>query len=186
MTGTGLSFQQAAEALHIPRATLYRWGRRLKTEEARGLEDRSRRPKHGPGPQWSQELSEAVQPYREQSGWDKEKLPVLLKQEGWQTSASAGGRILQRLKARDVLREPLRHGIRAYKRCVKRPYATRKPKECTMRELGDLVQVDTLDVRPLPNVVIKQISARDMVSRWDVIEALRSMTGRHSRKFWRR
>jgi putative transposase len=35
---------------------------------------------------------------------------------------------------------------------------------------GDLVQVDTLDLRPSPGVILKQFTARDMVSRWDVIE----------------
>jgi hypothetical protein len=33
------------------------------------------------------------------------------------------------------------------------------------------VQVDTLDVRPVPGVVFKQFTARDVVSRWDVIQA---------------
>ena len=36
---------------------------------------------------------------------------------------------------------------------------------------GDLVQVDTLDVRPVPGVVLKHFTARDIVSRWDVLEA---------------
>ncbi|HEY43696.1 MAG TPA: transposase, partial [Anaerolineae bacterium] len=179
----GLSGQQAAGVLHLSRATLYRWERRVKAEGLRGLEERSRRPKHYRRPQWSPELAEAVQVYREQYGWDKEKLAVLLKQEGWQTSASTVGRIMKRLKARGVLREPLRNGIRTYKRSVKRPYATRKPKDYTVRDPGDLVQVDTLDVRPLPNVVFKQITARDMVSRWDVIEAFRSATARNARAF---
>jgi len=31
--------------------------------------------------------------------------------------------------------------------------------------------VDTLDVRPLPSIVLKYFTARDMFSRWDVIEA---------------
>jgi hypothetical protein len=35
---------------------------------------------------------------------------------------------------------------------------------------GDLVQVDTLDVRPLPGLVFKQFTARDVESRWDVLE----------------
>lgn len=49
------------------------------------------------------------------------------------------GRILKRLKARGVLHEQLCNGIRAYQRSVKRPYATCKPKEYTVREPGDLV-----------------------------------------------
>ena len=31
------------------------------------------------------------------------------------------------------------------------------------------MQLDTLDVRPLPGVALKHFTARDMVSRWDVI-----------------
>lgn len=41
---------------------------------------------------------------------------------------------------------------------------------------GDLVQVDTLDVRPLPTVKSKHFTARDMTSRWDVIQAYRRAT----------
>ncbi len=40
-----------------------------------------------------------------------------------------------------------------------------------MKEPGDLVQVDTLDVRPLPGVLLKHFTARDVISRWDVLEA---------------
>jgi putative transposase len=133
----GLSSQQAADALQMARATLYRWERRLKTEGPRGLEDRSRRPRRCRRPQWTPELAEAVQQYREQYGWDKEKLAVLLKRNGWQTSASTVGRILKRLKARGVLREPLRNGIRTHKRSRKRPYATRKPRDYQVRLPGD-------------------------------------------------
>src|SRR5882762_8663498 len=52
-----------------------------------------------------------------------------------------------------------------------RPYAVRKPKQYAVSQPGDLVQVDTLDVRPVPGVVFKQFTARDVVSRWDVIQA---------------
>ena len=44
------------------------------------------------------------------------------------------------------------------------------PREYRAREPGDIVQVDTLDIRPLPGVVLKRFTARDVVSRWDVIE----------------
>ena len=36
---------------------------------------------------------------------------------------------------------------------------------------GDIVEVDTLDVRPLPGVLLKHFTARDIISRWDVLEA---------------
>ena len=53
----------------------------------------------------------------------------------------------------------------------KRPYAIRKPKGYQVKEPSDIVQVGTLDLRPLPGVVLKHFTARDVVSRWDVIEA---------------
>ena len=88
-----------------------------------------------------------------------------------QTPTSMIGRILTHLKARGVLREPLRSGISTRKRLWRRPYAVRKPKGYEVKEPGDLVQVDTLDVRPLPGMVLKHFTARDVVSRWDVVEA---------------
>jgi len=116
-------------------------------------------------------LALAVLHLREQyPRWGKDKLVVLLRQEGWQVSTSMVGRVLKYLKARGVLREPIRSGISARKRPWKRPYAVRKPKGYSLKNPGDLVQVDTLDVRPLPGVVLKHFTARDVVSRWDVLE----------------
>ena len=39
-----------------------------------------------------------------------------------------------------------------------------------MQAPGDLVEIDTLDVRPVPGVVLKQFTSRDVVSRWDCVE----------------
>ena len=74
------------------------------------------------------------------------------------------------LKARGALKEPPRNGVSTRKRLWRRPYAVRKPKGYSVVEPGDLVQVDTLDVRPLPGVILKHFTARDVVSRWDVVE----------------
>jgi hypothetical protein len=66
--------------------------------------------------------------------------------------------------------EAPRSGLPGSRRALRsRPYAIRKPKQYAVSRPGDLVQVDTLDVRPLPGVVFKQFTARDVVSRWDVI-----------------
>ena len=65
------------------------------------------------------------------------------------------GRILSYLKARGVLKEAPRNGISTRKRLWQRPYAIRKPRGYPVMEPGDLVQVDTLDVRPLPGVILK-------------------------------
>jgi transposase InsO family protein len=85
------------------------------------------------------------------------------------------GRILKHLKECGMLLEPLRF-VSAPKRLRQRPYAIRKPKEYLAQEPGDIVQVDTLDLRPLPGVVLKQLTARDVVSRWDVLEVHRQAT----------
>jgi transposase InsO family protein len=156
----------------ISRQTFYRWRGRYNPRDLSSLEERSQRPKRLRQPTWPRELALGVLHLREQyPRWGKDKLAVLVRCQGWQVSTSMVGRILTRLKARGVLREPLRTGISTRKRLWWRPYAVRKPKGYAVREPGDLVQVDTLDVRPLPGMVLKHFTARDVVSRWDVIEA---------------
>lgn len=82
------------------------------------------------------------------------------------------GRTLSDLKRRGVLVEPLRSGVRHPRRSLRpRPYAVRKLRAYRALHPGDWVQVDTLDVRPLPGVIWKHFTARDVVSRWDVLEA---------------
>jgi len=55
------------------------------------------------------------------------------------------------------------------KRQWPRPYAIRKPKEYLANQPGDIVEVDTLDVRPLPGIILKHFTAHDVISRWDVV-----------------
>ena len=155
----------------ISRQTFYRWKRRYNSRDLTSLEDRSHRPRRRRQPTWSRELALAVLHLREQyPRWGKDKLAVLLHREGWVVSTSMVGRILTSLKARGVLKEPPRNGVSTRKRLWRRPYAVRKPKGYPVVEPGDLVQVDTLDVRPLPGVILKHFTARDVVSRWDVVE----------------
>jgi putative transposase len=182
----GLSSGAAGERLGLARPTLYRWLGRLQQQGARGLEPRSRKPHRRRQPTWSVELVEAVQALREQyPRWGKDKLVVLLRREGRVTSPSMVGRILRRLKARGLLREPPRGRISARQRLLRRPYAVRKPKDYQPQRPGELVQLDTLDVRPLPGLVLKQFTARDMVSRWDVLEVHSRATATTATRFLR-
>ena len=80
------------------------------------------------------------------------------------------GRIVGQLKRHGRLREPRRSGVDRHALRA-RPYAIPKPKQYAVSRPGDLVQVDTLDVRSLPGIIFKQFTARDVVSRWDVIQA---------------
>jgi putative transposase len=164
--------------------TFYRWRRRYDAGNLSTLEDRSRRPRRLRQPTWSTELAQAVQALREQYPcWGKDKLVVLLRRGGWQVSTSMVGRILRRLRERGVLQEPPRQRVSARKRPWLRPYAVRKPKDYRVALPGDLVQVDTLELRPLPGVILKQFTARDVVSRWDVLMVASRATAQAARRF---
>ena len=152
--------------------TFYRWKRRYDPKHIESLEDLPHRPEHLRQPGYSVELVEAVLRLREEyPRWGKDKLVILLRREGFTSSASTVGRILKKLKERGVLKEPLPNHISARKSQRQRPYAVRKPKDYVVKEPGDIVEVDTLDVRPLPCVVLKHFTARDVISKWDVLEA---------------
>ena len=101
--------------------------------------------------------------------WGKDKLVVLLREQSHRVSTSMVGRIIRRLKDNGVLREPVRNHVSAHRRGLRRPYAVRKPKDYEVRHPGDLVQLDTMDIRSLPGVVFKHYTARDVISRWDAM-----------------
>ncbi len=108
---------------------------------------------------------------------------VLLRREGLCVSTSTVARILTHLKGRDQLVEPKKVTISARRRRVHRPYATRKPKDYVPAQPGGLVQLDTLDVCPLPGITLKQFTARDVVSRWDVLEVHSRATAQPASRF---
>lgn len=152
----------------ISRETFYRWWRRYDPHDLSSLEDRSSRPKHCRQRTWSTEEVVAVRRLRERFPfWGKMKLVILLAVQGLTLSASRVGRILQHLKRSRQLREPLRR-TSARRRTWKRHYAIRKPKEYQPRAPGDLIQIDTMDVRPEPGVILKHFTTVDVVSRWSV------------------
>jgi len=150
--------------------TFYRWLRRYDPTDLRSLESRSRRPKHVRQPTYKAPLINAVLRLREAyPRWGKDKLVILLRRENIQVSASMVGRILKNLKQRGILKEPVTNHISVRKRMMPRPYAVRKPKEYRASLPGDLVELDTLDVRPLPGVILKHFSSYDVVSKWNVL-----------------
>lgn len=173
----------------IARTTFYTWKHRYDPKHLASLEDRSSKPKHFRKPTWSLELVKRVRELREEyPAWGKDKLVVLLhrdeRDDRWkQVSTSMVGRILGHLKRTRQLIEPLRSAISVRKRRHKRLYAIRKPKDYSVKEPGDLVEVDTLDVRPSPNVVRKQFTARDLVSRWDVLDIRSTASAKTAAEF---
>lgn len=166
----------------ISRPTLYRWLSRYDRHDLRSLENRKTLPKKRRRPTWSLEVVVAVREMREPC-WGKDKLVVLMRREGREVSTSMVGRILKHLKATGQLVEPLRGQISARKRVLKRVWARRKPKDYEVKEPGDLIQVDTLDVRPVPGVVLKHFTGRDVVSKWDVLGLRGRATARTAKEF---
>src|SRR5262245_9326697 len=164
--------------------TFYRGWRRYRPRDLTTLEAHSRRPRHRRQPTWSPALATAVRALRQQyPRWGKDKLVILLHRAGWRVSTSMVGRILTRLRQQGQLVEPRGRPVSARKARPPRPYAIRKPATYAVTRPGDLVQVDTLDVRPLPGVRLKQFTGRDLVSRWDVVQVFQVATARTAATF---
>jgi len=173
----------ACQTFGISRATLYRWLKRFDPRDLNSLKEQSRRPRRVRKPLWSRELVQAVKELRQEyPRWGKDKIAVLVRDQGHEASTSTVGRILKQLKQRGELKEPKRRSISA-KRRSRRPYGVRKPGDYIAEKPGDLVQVDTLDVRPFPWITLKQFTARDVISKWDVIEARRRATATTAKEF---
>jgi len=164
--------------------TFYRWKRRYDPKHLESLEERSRRPHRLRRPTSSPELVEAVRELREANPrWGKDKLAPLLREAGWQVSNSMVGRIMSRLREQGRLVQAPRTRILVRRRSFVRPYAIRKPRGYEISGPGCLVQVDTLDLRPLPGIVLKHFTARDFVSRWDVLEVFGRATAVTASRF---
>jgi len=175
----GQNVSLTARHFGVGRATVYRWLRRYDPFRLETLEDRSSAPRRRRRATWTLTELAAVRSIRERyPRWGKDKLRVLLRREGLTLSASMIGRILLRLGRTGELHEARRRGISARKRAWRRPHAVRKPADFVALRPGDLVQVDTLDIRPLPGLVFKQFTARDVVSRWDTVELHRRASSR--------
>jgi len=181
--GKGVSL--TARHFGLSRSTVYEWLRRYERSGAQGLEERSRRPRNVRQPTWSKELEQAVLQLRlEHPRWGKDKLAVLLQHQGHRASVSMVGRILTWLKRQGRLpladlRDPWMG-----RRLQIRPYATRKPRDYVPRLPGDLVQIDSADVRlDHEGHTYKHFSARDVVSRWDVLGVYSRATAATARDF---
>jgi putative transposase len=164
--------------------TFYRWLKRYDPKHPRTLDTRSHRPHRVRQPTYTIEQMDAVRQIREKyPRWGKDKLAVLLERGNHPLSVSMVGRILSYLKAKNIIREPLKNRVSVKKRSCPRPYAIRKPKEYQPKLPGDLVELDTLDVRPLPGIIFKHFSAYDVISRWNVLGVYNRATAETASRF---
>jgi putative transposase len=173
----GQNVSLTARRFGVGRSTVYRWLTRYDRFRLECLEDRPSRPRRRRRPTWTTDQLVAVRTLRRRyPRWGKDKLVVLLRRAGLALSTSMVGRILERLRRSGDLVEPVRRRMSVRQRRWRRPYAIRKPADWAVERPGDLVELDTLDIRPLPGKVWKQFTARDVVSRWDVVELGRRAT----------
>lgn len=173
----GLSAQQAAQAVGIPRATLYRWQKRP--------EPRSRRPRRTRPKTWTPALMRALEDLRRRFPmWGKAKLGPLLRRQGFAVSDSTVGRILARLVARGAIDPvPLRRRRSRPGRAARRRHARRLPKGMKATAPGELVQIDTLTVNPTGERTIKQFTAYDPAARFTAAAAFRRATAKAASQF---
>lgn len=163
--GEGLTAAQAAAAVGVSRASLYRW------ERCPDL--KSRRPRRVRRPRWTTEMVRTVEELRgDNPMWGKRKLAWVLRREGVVVSASTVGRILKHLVERGVVtsvptlrRKP---GGRRFRLSLAQRYARRLPRGLKADRPGRLVQIDTLCVTVAPGHAIKHFTAYDPVAKWTV------------------
>ena len=166
------------------RSTFHVWLKRYKAMGIRGLEARSRRPRRVRQPTWDAALEARVLKLREENPcWGKDKLTPILRREGVQVSISMVGRILTRLKAQGGLPSASLKDPCIVSRPQTRVYAVRKPKDYLVEAPGDLVQVDTADVRWSGSDRYKHFSGRDYISHWDVLDVHGRATARTAADF---
>jgi len=168
----------------ISRQTFYRWKRRFHPDAHATLESRSCTPKYCRQPTWTTAEILSVQQVRtdlDSCTWGKAKIQVVLARTGCVLAVSRVGRILGYLKRRGLLPAPARRKGLIQRRLHPRPFAVRKPRGYPVLSPGDLVQLDTLDIRPLPGRILKQFTAYDVVSRWTIADLHERATAKTAR-----
>ena len=163
----------------ISPSVFYRWERRYDPRNLRTLEDHSHCPRRVRTPMTDPRLVTRIQMLREQyPRWGKDKLVVLLRREGLDTSTSTVGSTLTRLKARGLLVEPKRPRVQHRVRIQDRPHAVLKPWDYVPEAPGDLVEIDTLSVTVLPGIRRYHFSSRDAIAKWDIADVATRPTAR--------
>lgn len=174
----GLTAEEAAQAVGVSRASLYRWEQRL--------EPRSRRPRRVRSKSWTPAQAAAVERLRlDFPMWGRAKLGPLLRAQGFAVSEATVGRIIRSLVERGVaLPVPtLRRRPRSHRWSPRRRYAVRLPKGLRPDKPGGIVQIDTVFITLAPGKAIKHFTAYDPVAKWTVAQAASRATAHAAARF---
>ena len=160
--------------------TISRWVRAYGCYGPSGLENGSRRPQRVRQPETPPGVVQRVFALREEHpSWGREKLRVLLLEEGIGISAKSIDRVIWRLKARGVLREPARQ------RKAARPHLKRlrRPHDLRVERPGALVQMDSKQVQLAGGKTLFQFGALDCFTRKRVVTLAPRLTSREGAAF---
>lgn len=169
-------------ARHFARSpdTVCRWVGSYRQYGPTGLETGSRRPRNVRQPQTPPHVVQRILELREENpGCGREKLHRLLLAEEMRISPKGIDRVVARLKARGVLREPLQM------RKPPKPHLRRlrRPPDLSVEEPGALVQMDSKHVQ-LPNgKTVFQFGAIDCFTRKRVVDLAPNLTSQEGARF---
>jgi len=160
--------------------TVSRWVRAYNEYGPSGLEKGSRRPKRVRQPETPLLTVQRIQALREEyPSWGREKLRILLLREGISISAKSIDRVIARLKARGVLREPQRprKAARSHLKRLRRPSGLKV--DCP----GALIQMDSKQVQPSTGKVVFEFGALDCFTRKRVVALAPRLTSQQGAAF---
>ena len=169
-------------ARHFARSpdTVCRWVARYRQYGPAGLETGSRRPRNVRQPQTPPHVMQRILELREENpGCGREKLHRLLLTEGISISPKGIDRVIARLKARGVLREPvfLRRSAKPHMKRLRRPH------NLPVEEPGALVQMDSKYVQLPGGKTVFEFGAIDCFTRKRVVDLAPSLTSEDGARF---
>jgi putative transposase len=163
--------------------TVSRWTGACGGGGIRAVEPRSRHPRRVRSPQVPLATVQRIQALRGRyPRWGREKLRVLLEREGITLSAKSIDRVMARLRARGVLREPLL----PRKAARWRRERLRRSSDLVVDRPGRLVQPDSRQVPLGQGSVVYQFGAVDCFTRKRVVALSSRLASREGSAFLQR
>jgi transposase InsO family protein len=161
---------QVCRHFGVPLRTFWRWRKRYDPWDLTSLESRKRGPKQSLRKTKTSVEMQVLALKRAHPRWGKEKLALLLNQQGTQISASTVCRILKR------------HELSVPYRTKKRRAPKSRVNLAEIHNPGDLVQIDTKYVS-LNGSRMYQYTAIDVVSRWRYANIYWHLDGQTTKRF---
>lgn len=166
----------------------YRWKNRYNPFDLLSLEDDkiTRTPHNVRQPETDPAIVKRVKEIREEyPRWGKKKIWKLMDREGIDTTIITVGRTLTRLREKGILKEPpivIARIEKGKRRKKTRFHAIPKDWDYKIKSPGDLIQVDTVHVHPLPGVRRYQFTACDYITKRTARCAAKTITSRSAKK----